>query len=475
MAFSSLPKAMRLVAHLCRRQLAAVVASAPLVWTIPEAKAQGGITRGGSPHRVVIGPNTRVTPLADTTLHVEPHLAVDPTDGRRLVATAMAIPAAGRGPEVRVYTSADAARTWTRRPLGASPAMGGDPWVAFGPGGVAYLLKLPGEVWRSTDAGRTWAPPVIFPQGDGGPFDYPKLAVDHTGGEFAGRVYVWASQSALLPSRKRVGPAALLWSADSGRTLSAPVRVLPNNFGNQVGGIGVLSDGAVVATFHEIDVNNAFLTSPRLWAVRSTNGGATVDGPFLIAENFLADSPDLVVDPSAGPFRDRVYVASTGRLPTGRSVVFLRHSVDRGETWSAPALIRDTLPAGRPGAYLPHRPALAVNREGVVGITWQDPRYDLGARCFALSFTASLDGGATFLPPTAVAAAASCAETPANSVTLEDGTPVSRRYGDGGDYHGLVALPDGSFQALWADSRTGSYQLWTAHVRVEPPVGGRLR
>jgi hypothetical protein len=111
---------------------------------------------------------------------------------------------------------------------------------------------------------------------------------------------------------------------------------------------------------------------------------------------------------------------------------------------------------------------VAVNTAGVVGLTWQDPRPALGARCFVLSFVASLDGGQTFTPPVQMAAEPSCNDTSANRIVLEDGTtPLSRRFGDGGDYHGLVALPDGSFQALWADSRTGVYQLWTARVTVK--------
>ncbi len=105
---------MPLVARLhCRRRLAVVavvIAWAPLAWPPLEAKAQAGITGGGAPERVLVGPNTRVTPQADSTPHVEPHRAVDPTDGRRLAAAPMAFPAPGNGPEVRVYTSADAAR-----------------------------------------------------------------------------------------------------------------------------------------------------------------------------------------------------------------------------------------------------------------------------------------------------------------------------------------------------------------------------
>jgi hypothetical protein len=41
------------------------------------------------------------------------------------------------------------------------------------------------------------------------------------------------------------------------------------------------------------------------------------------------------------------------------------------------------------------------------------------------------------------------------------------RFPAGGEYMGLDAAPDGSFQLLWSDARSGVYQLRTATVRVK--------
>lgn len=46
-------------------------------------------------------------------------------------------------------------------------------------------------------------------------------------------------------------------------------------------------------------------------------------------------------------------------------------------------------------------------------------------------------------------------------------TPVAERFEAGGDYYGLAARPGGSFRAVWADSRTGVFQLWTDRLEVE--------
>jgi hypothetical protein len=46
---------------------------------------------------------------------------------------------------------------------------------------------------------------------------------------------------------------------------------------------------------------------------------------------------------------------------------------------------------------------------------------------------------------------------------------AASRWGNGGDYTGLASDRDGVFHPLWADSRSGTFQAWTARVRVERP------
>src|SRR3712207_8750402 len=43
-------------------------------------------------------------------------------------------------------------------------------------------------------------------------------------------------------------------------------------------------------------------------------------------------------------------------------------------------------------------PSVAVNKDGVVGLTWYERRKEAGGECQHLYFTASLDGGKSFLP-----------------------------------------------------------------------------
>jgi hypothetical protein len=162
----------------------------------------------------------------------------------------------------------------------------------------------------------------------------------------------------------------------------------------------------------------------------------------------------LAVDASAQPSRDRLYLVCTNRERDG---VLVHHSADRGETWSAPAR------ADSAGGDVVFRrtPSIAVNRDGVVGVTWYERRKEGTRECQHIYFTTSLDGGKTFLPAARVSTAPSCPDTPRNGGS-------AKRWAAGGDYSGLAAAADGSFHVLWADSRNSVYQLWAARVQVAP-------
>lgn len=166
-----------------------------------------------------------------------------------------------------------------------------------------------------------------------------------------------------------------------------------------------------------------------------------------------------------GRFRDRIYHlcgAIQGINPFGGIVV--RYSDDRGDRWS------DEIRINRLGNYEPlvRTPALAVNKDGVLGVVWYDARNDGSTikgnfRCQEIFFTASVDGGETFLPDVKISSQRTCPASPAN-------IPTALRFPAGGEYIGMVATPDGAFQVLWSDNRSGAYQLRMATVRVKPKV-----
>lgn len=383
-----------------------------------------------------------------TVPQVEAHMAVSPLDPNRIVAAAMTFPRDGDGAHIVAWYSDDGGATWHD---GGLRFCDDDPWVAFAPDGTAYLSGL-GAVYRSGDGGRTWDGPFALPDG-GGSLDYGKMVVGHDGA-----VHVWTVWS--RPAGADV--PALLTSRDGGRTWSGPRAAVRSSIDSQVGAIDVLPDGALVAAFHELTHGGDILDAPRAWVVRSDDGGRTWSAPALVHQNFLADSPDLLATPRGHILLSWMAIdADRTRWRMAGS-----RSTNGGRAWDDPFLLQQgPLPDG---AYPPHHPMLAVNAAGTVAATWREPAFDRGTRCFGVAFSWSDDDGATFHEPVTLAEP-TCADAPGNVVPVSASAPemtVQRRFGDGGDYHGLVALADGSFRVLWADTRTGVFRLWTTRVRV---------
>ena len=392
--------------------------------------------------------------------HVEPYLAVSPANAGNLVAVAMMFPITGGGARLGTYHSADTGRTWQRSSLSEA---GGDPWLTFVGPSTVLLSHLPNQVQRSRDNGRTWLPFSRLDDTDG-PLDYTRMTASR-GGE---RVLIWGSQA----RARTATPPVVLVSNDSGATFSRSAPAVLSTIDHQVGGFVVMPDNAIAASFHELRANGRPLESPRLWTVRSQDGGVTWTAPRLVAEGFLADSPEMVVasSPRAGATHPRAYLAWTG-ITSDRSSwgIHLATSDDGGATWTRSRRVHGGVLAS--GGYIPHRPAMAVTTKGTLSMTWQQPDYARGTRCFALHVMHSRDGGESFSAPAPVADETACNTASGNDVPVESGgdrtRTVGRRFGDGGDYHGLVALPDESLVALWADSRSGTYQLWSQRIR--PP------
>lgn len=275
------------------------------------------------------------------------------------------------------------------------------------------------------------------------------------------RLVIVATQADLpLDPTRRVASVVLLTSPDGREFTRQPFA--PNDVTHQNGTPAVLNDGRIVVPFHELTHDGSFLQSSRLWTTTTDDRGIFMP-PSLVTEQFTADSPFLVADASRGMFHDRVYAGWVGLA--GEFHHYAAYSTDRGATWTKPVRVSDSSEAKRVPT---HHPMLAINNAGVVGPSWYDARDDASGKCFKLYFTASVDGGQTFMSNVPVSDVASCPDTAANSRPIAPGSSMTlvRRFKEGGDYHGLVALPDGSFHAVWSDSRDGSYQLWTSRIRL---------
>ena len=373
-------------------------------------------------------------------------------------------------------------------------ADGGDAVVYFDASGTAFWGSYTQKGFlasHSTDGGSTWTAPVTVPGGE--IYDRPYLAFDNTGSKFSGRMYVGGTISVADVHGKAHLAIDIAYSTDSGRTFS-PGRVVTDDWasGGDVGiaDLLVTPEGKLVVPFavqpHERPPN-APRTS-QLWTMVSEDGGSTFSpariGPLeteaegsRLLKSLVADR--AAIDLSDGPYRGRIYLLWDD-FDGKKYVVKVAHSSDLGTTWSKPVVVNDNANGNDPA-----NPAIAVNKDGLVGIVWNDRRDDPQNSCFRLYFTASVDGGETFLPNVRVSDQATCPEAPGNwaasaasrildgQVTVDIET-VPDRWPNGGDTQGLIGGPDGVFHSAWINGESGVMQLWSKEITVDNRVTERL-
>lgn len=194
--------------------------------------------------------------------------------------------------------------------------------------------------------------------------------------------------------------------------------------------------------------------------------------------------PSLAVDSGRTVFRGRMYVAwPDARL--GPCRILFSWSADAGRSWSIPIVI-DTdfqrLVTDVRGDDF--HPVVAVNCNGVVGVLWCDRRDSSDGLSWRPRFTASFDGGRTFLPSVPLPSPG-MRFLHGNRVhlsvrSLGGGNPPFSSEGrirtsigywghalTGGETLGLAADARGTFHALWIDNRSGIQQVWTARLSVD--------
>jgi hypothetical protein len=447
--------------------------------------------------RVVVGPNVLVSRDGDVP-HVELMLATSPRTAKHLLGGAITATRPAGGVACRAYSSTDGGSTWKASEFPEQVEWGGaDPQVAWTARGTALFVALTSNksekgkdcssmhVWRSEDAGRTWLPATEIPCNPS--WDHEQIVVDYTAGRFAGRIYMAALYDYPV---YRVG---VFRSDDDGRSWTGPVEAA--NGGGTIGINGVtpmvLSDGTLVVPYGDFPFlpdkrpKEGTVTLGNLWTVSSTDGGITFSKPakvvgqryFMTRKNRkpLGGFPKFATSGASKNHPDRLYVVWEDYNDGPYRLLFAR-STDRGRTWSAPRPLDAKVAAGTHQ----YQPAIATNADGVVAITWFDTRESRDGSEYHQYFTASADGGETFLPTVQVSSAPSRARGAGNRQVTPtvwsdaDGIYLSMlsatsRYESGGDYMGLAADRDGAFHPFWADSRTGTFQIYTARVAVELP------
>ncbi len=435
--------------------------------------------------------------------HNETAIVVDPNDPNHLAAGSndTQLPPNGAGSArsaLGYYTSFDGGKTWINGAVpGAGFAQASDPALGFDTqsnvfiGIVSFDLGIGGkalggaiQVARSSDGGRTFATAVNVEvsTNDGIEEDKPYLVVDtNPASPFINSIYVtWTRFHFNALDNYLESPIFFAASRDGGQTWSAPKEIsganrtvctfsgtpLPydgrckeNQFSSPVVG----PDGTIFVAFeNEQDINDGEFRDQYL-VVKSTDGGETWGAPVrasdiihdgasdypinIVGRQTLSNSQfrvnsagNLAVDAFNGSL---VVVWSDNRNGTAANTntnIFMAHSTDGGNTWSAPITVSG---AANDQFY----PWAAFAPDGTVNISFFDRSYDPANSQYGITL-ARLGGRARSFSLQRV------------DTGLSD--PNHARWFSGatggktiflGDYNGLAVGFDGVAHPFWTDMR----------------------
>ena len=159
---------------------------------------------------------------------------------------------------------------------------------------------------------------------------------------------------------------------------------------------------------------------------------------------------------TSSKYKDRIYFVRAVADGGSSKGVLMNYSSDKGKTWSKEIRV-DLFNNGKLSKA--NVPSVAVNNQGVLGISWVDGQHSEDQRSYDVYFAISKDGGQSFQKPVRITTVSSNPRTAEND-------DVANKFIGGGHYLGVTTKSNGNFQLIWSDSRNKLFKLQTCDIEV---------
>ena len=286
----------------------------------------------------------------------EPSIYINPANPSQIIA----------GSNIdNLYVSADSGKTWKETKLTSTLGVYGDPVVYADNKGNFYfchLSKTEGKqfpnwidriiVQKSTDGGNTFNNGVDVGYNGNKAQDKHWIVSDNTNGPNAGNLYLTWTEFDKYDSKKPTDKSRIMFSrsTDGGMSFSRPV-IISDKEGDCLDGDNT-TEGAIPAVDADGTVYVAWSLSGKIYFDKSTDGGLTFGEDKEIAEQvggwdipvsqiFRANAmPFIVTDYSSERHKGSIYLI-WGDTRNGDTDIFVKKSMDKGETWTEAKRIND--------------------------------------------------------------------------------------------------------------------------------------
>jgi hypothetical protein len=334
-------------------------------------------------------------------------------------------------------------------------------FISFNPSG-GYTGGI--FVAKSTDGGVTW-PSIIRLDDDDVFDDKPYIAIDKTTGQNSGNIYVvwndvWPTNH-ILCSR----------STDQGNSFQKQIiNDVPR--WEQLGAMpAVDANGTLYVVWIGEEINHHQTYYKNLYFDKSTDGGLSFGNETIITTvgyftglginlmHRVYPFPIIATNPM---YAGHIYLTWSNHifgpdpmLYSDSSDVLFMHSTDGGLNWSSPVNIVNNQPDPSPTPNDQFMPWIAINPTGDrVSIMYYDRSDFANNDSMYVKIVTTIDDGITWLPPFTI-----------SDVALYPAIPPFYDLFMG-DYNGMVYSTNGELFPVWADSRNGNWDIYTAPANM---------